>query len=189
MAVTYYTIAENDQDMNHLANGVFDNEVQSELGPDGLPILNTAAYGCTSGCFTDTPLPEDLTASGEITWWSPSLNDGGSGGVSDVVETGTGIVTLPYSNLNFYPPNGIGSNDGSGFRRRFPLRWMFPRRNRSASTSAPTTSPSFIWTEASFATSAVCMATPRAIAPPAHSPRATTRSNCFMPTSINQASR
>jgi hypothetical protein len=81
MAVTYYTIAENDQDMNHLATGVFDNEVQSELGPDGLPILNTAAYGCTSGCFTDTPLPEDLTASGEITWWSPGLNDGGSGGV------------------------------------------------------------------------------------------------------------
>jgi hypothetical protein len=29
MAATYYTIAEGDQDMNHLASGVFDNEVQS----------------------------------------------------------------------------------------------------------------------------------------------------------------
>jgi fibro-slime domain-containing protein len=116
MSATYYTIAEGDQDMNHLAGGVFSNEVQSTLGPDGLPVLNTATYGCTSGCFTSTPLPVDLTASGEITWWSPSLNDGGSGGVSDVVDTGTGTVTLPYSNLNFYPPSGTGSNDESGFQ-------------------------------------------------------------------------
>jgi fibro-slime domain-containing protein len=116
MSATYYTIAENDRDMGHLASGVLTNEVQNGLGLDGLPLLNTATYGCSSGCFTNTPLPQDLTASGEITWWSPSLNNGTTLGASDVVETSTGTVTLPYSNLSFYPPDGTGPNDGSGFQ-------------------------------------------------------------------------
>jgi hypothetical protein len=116
MSVTYYTIAENDQDASHLAIGNFTNEVKSTLGPDGLPVLNTAMYGCSSGCFTNTPFPADLTAGGEITWWSPSLNNGGSGHTSDVVQTGTGTITLPYSNPDFFPPNGTGPNDASGFQ-------------------------------------------------------------------------
>jgi fibro-slime domain-containing protein len=116
MSTTYYTIAETDQDMNHLAAGVFNNEVQSALGPHGLPILNTTTYGCTSNCFTATPLPQDLTSSGEITWWSPSLNNGGTGGTSDVVQTGTGTISLPYNNPTFFPPNGTGSNNANGFQ-------------------------------------------------------------------------
>jgi len=102
--------------MLHLAMGNFTNEVQNALGSDGLPVLNTAMYGCSSGCFANAPLPADLTAGGEITWWSPSLNNGGSGHVSDVVQTGTGVITLPYNNPNFYPPNGTGPNDASGFQ-------------------------------------------------------------------------
>jgi fibro-slime domain-containing protein len=116
MNATYLTIAENDRDMNHLAGGTFSNEVQTMLGADGLPVLNTAAYGCMSNCFTPTPAPADLTASGEITWWSPTLNNGGTGATSDVVETSTGTITLPYSNGNMYPPNGTGSGDGNGFQ-------------------------------------------------------------------------
>jgi hypothetical protein len=116
MAVTYYTIGESDQDMNHLAGGVYDNEVQTLLGPDGLPVLNTSAYGCLSNCFTASPLPADVTAGGEITWWSPTLNNGGAGSSSDVTETGTGTVTLPYGNGSFYPPNGGGGGDYSGFQ-------------------------------------------------------------------------
>ena len=116
MSATYYTVGETDQDMNHLAGGVFSNEVQNGLGADGLPLLNTAAFGCTSGCFTSTPLPADLSSSGEITWWSPTLNTGGPGGVSDVVKTGSGTITLPYSNGSFYPPNGSGPDDAHGFQ-------------------------------------------------------------------------
>jgi hypothetical protein len=116
MSVIYYTIAETDQDMGHLPGGTYTNEVQTRLGPNGLPVLNTTTYGCTSDCFTTMPLPMDLTANGEITWWSPSLNKGGSGGVSDVVQTGTGTIMLPYHNANFYPPNGTGPNDASGFQ-------------------------------------------------------------------------
>jgi fibro-slime domain-containing protein len=116
MSATYFTIAENDQDMNHQASGVLTNEVQNGLGADGLPILNTATYGCITGCFTNTPVPQDLTASGEITWWSPSLNNGGGGGTSDVVQTGTGTITLPYSNTSFFPTNGSGPDDENGFQ-------------------------------------------------------------------------
>jgi hypothetical protein len=116
MSATYYTIGESDQDMNHLASGVFNNEVQSGLGSDGLPLLNTPTYGCTSNCFTSTPLPQDVTASGEITWWSPSLNKGGAGLTSDVSQTSTGTIMLPYANGSFYPANGTGPNDANGFQ-------------------------------------------------------------------------
>jgi fibro-slime domain-containing protein len=109
MSATYYTIAENDPDMGGLAGGAFDNEVQSGLGTDKLPILNTGTYGCTSNCFTNTPLPTDVTAGGEITWWSPTLN-------SNVTQTGTGTISLPYSNSSFYPPAGSGPNDLNGYQ-------------------------------------------------------------------------
>ncbi len=116
LSATYYTIAESDKDANHLAGGTFDNEVQNTLGADGLPILNTTAYGCTSNCISPGGLPTDLTSTGEITYWSPSLNNGGAGGTSDVVETGTGTVSLPYTNDAFYPPNGAGGSDYNGFQ-------------------------------------------------------------------------
>ena len=109
LSATYYTIAAGDQDMGHLATGVFGNEVQNGLGPNGLPVLNTAAYGCTLGCFTNTPFPADVTAGGEITWWSPGLN-------ANVSYTSTGLVTLPYDNGSFFVPNGTGSNNANGFQ-------------------------------------------------------------------------
>lgn len=110
LSITYYTIATADQDVNNLAGGSFNNEVQAQLGPNGLPVLNTAAYGCVSDCFTAAPLPRDVTADGELTWWSPALN-------SNVTQTGTGIVNLPFSvPSNFFPPSGTGSSDARGFQ-------------------------------------------------------------------------
>jgi hypothetical protein len=117
LTIDYYTIGETDADANHLAFGTFSNEVQNTLGPDGLPVLNTTQYGCVSGCISGSGLPTDLTASGEITYWSPTLNNGGAGGTSDVTFTGTGTVSLPFNvPSNFFPPNGTGSSDGSGFQ-------------------------------------------------------------------------
>lgn len=112
MGVTYYTISESDPDMGHMTNGVFNNEVLNALGPNGLPVLNTSTYGCTSNCFTGTS-PSNITANGQITWWSPSLNP------SYVTQTGTGTIDLnagnayTYNNGSFYPPNGTGSNDST----------------------------------------------------------------------------
>lgn len=107
--ITYYTISSSDPDANHLSFGTVDNEVQNNLGPDGpygLPVLNTPAFGCTSGCFSLASGPTNLTATGEITYWDPALNP-------YVTETGTGVVTLPFSvPSNFFPPNGTGSFDG-----------------------------------------------------------------------------
>jgi hypothetical protein len=114
--ITYFTIAETDKDANHLGFGTTTHEVQDHLGVNGLPILNTAAFGCLSNCYDLTLPPTDVTAAGEITYWSPSLNRGGGGGTtSDVVMTGTGTVTLPYNNTALFPPNGTGGGDGSGF--------------------------------------------------------------------------
>ena len=62
--------------MQDVINGPFSNEVQNTLGPHGLPILDTLAYGCVSNCLVNTtiyPFPRILSSSGEITWWSPSL--------------------------------------------------------------------------------------------------------------------
>src|SRR4029077_15033404 len=71
----------------------------------GLPVLNTPAFGCTSDCFSLPSGPTNLTASGEITYWSPSLNRFGT-------KTGTGVVSLPFNvPSNFFPPNGTGSAD------------------------------------------------------------------------------
>jgi hypothetical protein len=102
--------------MGYLAGGVFNNEVQNTLGTDGLLILNTATCGCSSGCFTNTPLPLDLMASGEITWRSPALNNGDAAATSDVTQTLTGTITLPYADGNFYPPDGTGPNDANEFQ-------------------------------------------------------------------------
>lgn len=117
LEMNYYTVAETDQDGNNLQGGTVSNEVQSQLGADGLPVLNTPTYGCSSNCFSLTSKPpKDVTSSGELTYWSPSLNRGSSSHTSDVTYTGSASVTLPFSNSNFYPPNGSGSSDANGFQ-------------------------------------------------------------------------
>jgi hypothetical protein len=130
LTVNYYEIAESDQDANNLTFGTVDNEVQNTLGPNGLPVLNTPQYGCTSNCFDLTGpyprgMPQDVLSNGEITYWSPALNNGGPDHTSDVTFTGTGTLTLPVcvttcegGNFpqNFFPPNGTGSSDYYGFQ-------------------------------------------------------------------------
>jgi fibro-slime domain-containing protein len=112
MSVTYYT-----DDTPLGGSGTVSNEVQNSLGVDGLPILNTAAYGCTSNCYTGSFNSTQLLSDGEITSWSSTLNP-----TNNVTQTGTGTVTLDaanaftYTNSRFYPPNGSGPNDGSGFQ-------------------------------------------------------------------------
>lgn len=117
LSIDYYTIGEFDRDANHLSFGTVNNEVQAHRGPNGLPVLNTPAYGCSSNCFSLLHGPTDLTAGGEITYWSPALNNGGHNHVSDVFYTGTAAVTLPFNvPSNFFPPNGTGSSDYRGFQ-------------------------------------------------------------------------
>jgi sugar lactone lactonase YvrE len=110
--ITYFTIAENDMDGGVLCCGVSTNYVLSGLGPDGLPVYNPSATATSGSIFA----PHDRLANNEITWWSPTLNNGGAGGVSDVVETGTAVVSLPFANNSFFAPNGTGTNDSSAFQ-------------------------------------------------------------------------
>jgi len=119
LGITYYTIAANDPDANNLAFGLYTNEVQNALGPNGLPVLNLAQFGCTSNCYSQsgapgfpygssssTPNVNVLGSTGEITYWSPSLNP-------YVTQTLSTTTSLPFNvPSNFFPPNGAGSNDG-----------------------------------------------------------------------------
>ncbi|MBS0379573.1 MAG: PEP-CTERM sorting domain-containing protein [Proteobacteria bacterium] len=110
VTIQYFTISPSDPDADHLSFGTVDNEVQNQLGPDGLPVLNTAAFGCTSNCFSLPSGPTNLVASGagagEITYWDPKLNP-------FVTLTSTATTTLPFDHpSNFFPPNGTGTCDG-----------------------------------------------------------------------------
>jgi fibro-slime domain-containing protein len=110
LTIEYYTISASDPDANHLSFGTVDNEVQNQLGPDGLPVLNTPAFGCTSNCFSLPSGPSNLittgAGAGEITYWDPKVNP-------FVTATGTATVSLPFSEpVNFFPPNGTGACDG-----------------------------------------------------------------------------
>jgi hypothetical protein len=112
LGINYYTISSSDPDANHLASGTFTNEVQNGLGSiDGLPILNTIAYGCSTGCISGSGLPSNLLSDGEISYWDTAN--------PYVTETLTSSITLPVNiPANFFPPNGGGSQDGgtSGFQ-------------------------------------------------------------------------
>jgi hypothetical protein len=99
LGISYYTISTSDPDPGHLGSGICYDYVASALGPDG-PVLN-ASWDSACG-----DIPKDVNSSNEITWWSPMFN-------TNVTSTGSGTVSLPYSNPNFYPPNGTGPCDGS----------------------------------------------------------------------------
>jgi len=107
LGINYYTISASDPDANNLSSGTFTNEVQNSLGADGLPVLNTTAYGCTSGCISSSlSLPTNLLSDGEITYWDPSADP-----YSTLTETST--ITLPIDIPDdFFPPNGTGTCDG-----------------------------------------------------------------------------
>lgn len=120
ITVDYYTIAATDRDANTMCCAVINNEVQSSLGVNGLPVLNPSANG-------GSLLPHDILTDNEITYWSPTLNNGGSGGTSDVTLTSSVTDTLPFNHpVNFFPPNGTGSSDGSpnGYQAAVLSGWL-----------------------------------------------------------------
>jgi hypothetical protein len=109
LTITYYTISASDPDSDHLGNGLVTNEVQTALGANGLPVLNTPAFGCTSDCFSlvapGVNTSTSLLSDGEITYWDPANNP-------YVTKTSSGPTSLPFSNNTFFAPNGTGSCDG-----------------------------------------------------------------------------
>jgi hypothetical protein len=55
--INYYTISSSDPDADHLAGGLFTNEVQNALGSNNLPVLNIPQFGCTSDCYPVSGAP------------------------------------------------------------------------------------------------------------------------------------
>jgi hypothetical protein len=108
LSATYFEVADNSGDpdftvsntpnvvVSNTPNVVVSNTPNviagSALGPIGFPVA-------TGG------VNDNNATTGEATWWSPSMN-------SNVVQTGTGTVSLPYSST-MYAPNSTGSNDAT----------------------------------------------------------------------------
>jgi len=93
LSATYYEVADfSDPDFN--VNTVPVVADGGALGPDGLPVATGGVH--------------DIGPSSQLTWWSPAFN-------ANVVQTGTGVITLPF-NSNMYAPGGTGTNDGSFFQ-------------------------------------------------------------------------
>jgi hypothetical protein len=99
LSATYFEVADHsDPDFNVGSTpNVLDG---SMLGPDGFPVA-TAPYGVND---------VDPTTH-QIEWWSPALD-------SNVVPTGTGTITLPYSS-NMFAPDSTGTDDSSFFETAF----------------------------------------------------------------------
>jgi fibro-slime domain-containing protein len=96
LSAFYYEVSTSDPDFGTQCCGLFTNMVQSTLGPNGLPVLNPTYGG---------PTIHDVNGSNELTWWSPSFN-------SHVTSTGTGTISLPFSNSAMYPPRGQNPSGG-----------------------------------------------------------------------------
>jgi fibro-slime domain-containing protein len=81
--------------------------VLGTLGPNGLPVYNTASVG-----------PQALTGidslTGEIQWWTPGVTNGGD----TVTSTGTTLVNFPFTDTSMFPTNGGGTRNGgqNGFQ-------------------------------------------------------------------------
>jgi hypothetical protein len=99
LTAQWFTVTTPDPDFETDCCNVYTNEIQSTLGPNGLPLYNPSYGG---------PTLFDVSGTGELTWWSPSLNP-------YVQFTGTSTLTLPI-NQNMFPPNGTGGSDSNGFQ-------------------------------------------------------------------------
>lgn len=96
LSATYYQVPGTEADFQSVpcCNVHYNNDVQTNLGPDGLPVYNSSS----GAGYTNT------NSSGELLWWQPKY------------QTGTGTVTLPINqSSNFFPPNGTGTNDTNSF--------------------------------------------------------------------------
>jgi PA14 domain len=94
LSATYFEVANSAGDPDFSVVTTPNVKLGSTLGPDGMPVA-TVPYGVN-----------DVDPStNEITWWDPALNP-------NVVETGTGIVTMPYAS-NMFAPNSTGTNDAT----------------------------------------------------------------------------
>ncbi len=97
LTATYWTVSYNDPDFGTQCCGTFYNFVTSKLGPDGLPVYNTA-----SG---DPYTIHDINKNGEITWWDPSEDP-------NVAFWKTSTITIPFASTSMYGPSG---NDYNSF--------------------------------------------------------------------------
>jgi fibro-slime domain-containing protein len=141
---TYYTIAESDPDMNYLpcCSTYTYNLAQTTLGPDGLPLYNSAWTSNIGGVNgTGTPL-HDVNANGEITWWSTTNPDVtvNSGCAPTITLTGG-----TYYNGGEFPPCGTGGGDGNGFQAAVFTATLTPATTENVSFAVGADDTEFVY--------------------------------------------
>ena len=101
---TYYKVATGSPDFYNgdAPIGTTYNYVMPTLGPDGLPVFNTA-YTTSSG-MVNAPNSAYLNASNELLYFK-------AGGY--VVADGSGTKVLSSTPTNMYPPAGAGTNNST----------------------------------------------------------------------------
>lgn len=84
---------------NNVPLGTSNNYVLSQLGPDGLPVFNTA-FTASSGTVY-APNSAYLNSQNELLYWTPGAN---------LKADGTGTITLSGNPVNMFAP-GTGGTD------------------------------------------------------------------------------
>lgn len=104
----YVTLSSAHPDVqNGIDGGVTPGLVQAALGPNGLPVVSTPAYGGPSGPITDVN-----PVTGELLWWTP--------GRGIVQFEKVQVDPVPFSFTSNFFPDGQGSN-AAAFRA---VRWQ-----------------------------------------------------------------
>ena len=118
LSATYFEVSTSGNGPDFGGGGTPNVAIGSTLGPDGLPVASSPA-----GVSDVDP------TTNEITWWDPSLNSG-------VVETGTGLDSLPYAS-NMYAPDRTTRpiTRRPSCKARSRCRRHNPSRSRSARTT------------------------------------------------------
>ncbi len=107
IAALFYTVQPDGRDFGpYICCFVASDEVQTSLGPDGLPLYNPNS--------TTGPVLQDHAVNGELLWFTPSAGSATTPKVS--FDSSTVISGNSYSNGSMYPPGGAGGNDANGFQ-------------------------------------------------------------------------
>ena len=101
----YTQVAAADPDFGSTAGGILANGlVQSQLGPDGAPVLSAAG-------ITRLGTSSDMNATThELLWWSPGADPFVSNDLNPV-QVNTVPMNFGYPNMNFYPTGQTGDQN------------------------------------------------------------------------------
>lgn len=108
LTANWYTINWGHADTERSIDGLATGLVNTNLGPDGLPVRSALSAGLVGSNPGSSNGIRDVDGNGQILWWTPGTR-AGIGTVS-VDSFYPSTVTLPYAQNSNLFPGGAGSN-------------------------------------------------------------------------------